>query len=149
MNKAYLVGIAACGVWAIAGCASTPGTVATSAPAASAPAPAAESTASNDVFMGPTKGASDDPAVHAWQQELLGAIGRPDQYSLFQYVLVGKDQLFIALDSSALGLSPAEATAATAVQDKFAPAPVMAATRSKMWVAPFLVNTKDGAVVSR
>jgi hypothetical protein len=149
MRKAYVMGMA-CGMWAIAGCASS-GTTATSAPAANAPAAVAEApaSASAEVFMGPTKGASDDPMVHAWQSELLGAIGRPDQFALFQYVLVGKDQLYIALDSSALGLSATEASAAMAVQDKFAPAPVMAATRANLWVAPFLMNAKDGAVVSR
>lgn len=110
--------------------------VAAPAPAAAAPAPARDA-----VVMGPTEGASQDPAILEWQNAILKAVGREGQHQLFSLVLVNESSgptAYVGIDPAALGLSAEERAAADEVQAKFANAPVRSATRASLWVTPLV-----------
>lgn len=93
------------------------------------------------VTMGPTEGASTDPAILAWQNDLLRAVGRDGQHMLFSLALVedGAGQaVYVGFDPSSLGLSKEERSAAEAVQAKYAESPLHVSTHGNLWVASLL-----------
>jgi hypothetical protein len=106
-------------------------------PAPQMTAPQARDTA----VIGPTEGASSDPIILAWQNDLLHAIGRDGQHVLFSLVLIenGEGQIAcVALDPGKLEMTSEERTAANAVQEKYGSSPIRAGTRANLWVAPLV-----------
>jgi hypothetical protein len=106
--------------------------------------------------MGPTEGASTDPAILAWQNDLLRAVGRDGQHMLFSLALVedsAGQAVYVGIDPASLGLSKEERTAAEAVQAKYADSPLRASVHGNLWVASLLhdspASDANGKTASR
>jgi hypothetical protein len=115
------------------------GGVAATVPAAAQPTGAAPlvaegalpATMSAGVFVGSSCGESWRPEVQQWQAAILHAIGRDNQYGLFQY-FVGDGTVYVGLPYKALGLTGAEMEAASRVEPAFTNA---AEERDHLWLA--------------
>lgn len=94
---------------------------------------------SSIVFRGPTRGKASDPAIASWQDELLSAIGRKDQYSLFEYVMFPNDQeVYVALNMTGLDLTADQIASAKEVQTKYLGSGVSAKTEQAFFAAPMV-----------
>jgi hypothetical protein len=117
---------------------------------------AVTSQAREAVVMGPTEGASSDPIILGWQNDLLRAVGREGQHTLFSLVLIETGEskgagptAYLAFDAERLGMTSAERTAANAVQEYYAGSPIRATTRANLWVAPLVHDGASGSTASR
>jgi hypothetical protein len=92
------------------------------------------------IVMGPTEGASADPAILAWQNDLLTAMGREGQHELFSLLVVENDadQVYVGIDTAGLGLTKEESDAASAVQTRYAQSAIHARSRANLWVVPLV-----------
>jgi hypothetical protein len=85
-----------------------------------------------------TRGSMQDPQAHEWQSDLLRAIGREGQYSLFDYVFVGDEangSIYVGVRADALGLTPAQMEAADQVQQRYGSTKMGAATLDGFLIA--------------
>ena len=98
-----------------------------------------------EMFVGPSSGKSFDPAIAAWQTNVLRAIGRENQYYLFSYVSVG-GSVYLGLDYARLQLNEVEIARANVA---FLSSDAMReiTTRDNQWLMPVL--GKPGDVGSR
>ena len=117
---------------------------------------AVASQAREAIVMGPTEGASSDPVILGWQNDLLRAVGREGQHTLFSLVLIetgeGKGAgptAYLAFDAESLGMTSAERAAAKAVQERYAGSPLRASTRANLWVAALVHDDASGSTASR
>jgi hypothetical protein len=133
----------------VAACAETQSSAVppSSAPANAAAAPADKasvetsveaSVETGTVKVGFTRGTMQDAQAQQWQADLLHAIGRDGQYSLFNYVFVqreGQEDIYVGLQAAPLELTPAQLDAANAVQKTYHATSMAAATRDGIWIA--------------
>ena len=108
------------------------------------------------VVMGPTEGASSDPIILSWQNDLLRAVGREGQHTLFSLVLIENGQgkaagptAYLAFDAESLGMTSAERAAANAVQEHYAGSPIRASARANLWVAALVHDDASDSTASR
>jgi hypothetical protein len=97
---------------------------------------------SNDLFVGPTSGKCSDPVVAAWQRGVLEAIGRSDEYYLFEYV-VARGIVYVALDYKRHGLSDEQIGAATETLHQFADTTRPIVAREGRWLIPVVANAES------
>src|SRR5579883_1656063 len=114
---------------AAVGCASEQSARAGGAATVQAAAPA------DEMWIGPTRAESTDPTVLAWQNELLAAMGRDGEYSLFDYVVSPRGQVYVGVQHASLGLSPDQQRAAEAVNAKYARTSAGAFAKGSLWLA--------------
>jgi len=105
----------------LAGCADTTSIVEAKSPQTASPTPATSPAPAavmpEQVVMGPTEGASSDPAILAWQNDLLRAVGREGQHSLFSLMLIEDrdgQAAYVGIDPARLGMTAEERAAADA-----------------------------------
>jgi hypothetical protein len=114
------------------------GTKGVAAPPA-APEAATVSSAQRSVArIGFTRGSMQDPEGLAWQSDLLHAIGRDGQYSLFDYVFVGAEadgNVYVGVNVDSLGLTSAQLDAANQVQGRYRQTKMAATTVDGILVA--------------
>jgi hypothetical protein len=117
-----------------------------SMPAGQPPAPQLQATSQDRMVIGSSCGESWRPEVQQWQSAVLTAIGRHDQYGLFDYVFIDREA-YVGLRYGSLGLTDAELEAARRVEAQFAHSPVEARERGDL----FLVRAwaTPGAAVAR
>jgi hypothetical protein len=97
---------------------------------------------SNELFVGPTSGKSADPAVAAWQKAVLEAVGRSDEYYLFDYV-VARGVVYVALDYKRHGLSNEEISAGTETLNQYADTVRPIVARDGRWLIPVVANAES------
>jgi hypothetical protein len=136
----------------VAACAETQSSAVppSSAPVNVAAAPA-ETVPAGSVRVGFTRGTMQDPQAQQWQADLLHAIGRDGQYSLFNYVFVqreGQEDIYVGLQADPLELTPAQVEAANTVQRSYHATSMGAATRDGIWIANAWPEPSKAAVAS-
>jgi hypothetical protein len=132
------------------GCAAAGGEPAPVSPnqAQAAPVPASSPvTSAPKLHTAFTRGPMEDPQARQWQSDLLHAIGRDEQYALFDYVFdeSGRaEKVYVGVSYEPLGLSPAELDAANAVQARYAATPMGSTSRDGIWLANAWLNGPEG-----